>query len=48
MELLRDCQVEVEDRHWLRLKRLCGGACRTIEDLPAMLGSLRRMAGQDD
>ena len=47
-ELLEDCQVEVEDRHWLRLRRLCGSGCRTIEDVPAKVLSLRRMAGRAD
>jgi len=47
-ELLEDCQVEVEDRHWLRLRRLCGSGCRTIEDVPAKVRSLRRMAGLAD
>jgi 5S rRNA maturation endonuclease (ribonuclease M5) len=47
-ELLEDCQVEVEDRNWLRLRRLCGGGCRTIEDLPALIRSLGRMAGRAD
>jgi len=47
-ELLEDCQVEVEDRLWLRLRRLCGSGCRTIEDVPALVGSLRRMAGRAD
>lgn len=46
--LLEDCQVEAEDRHWLRLKRLCGSGCRTIEDVPALVRSLRRMAGRAD
>jgi len=43
-DLLEDCEVEADDRHWLRLRRLCGRSCRTIEDLPSRLGYLRRMA----
>jgi len=47
-ELLEDCEVYVDDHYWLRLRKICGRACRTIEDLPAQLRHLRRMAGKAD
>jgi len=43
--LLEDAQVEADDFCWSRLKRLSGGGCRTVEDLPAFLSLIREKAG---
>ena len=43
--LLEDCQVAAEDHYWLRLRRLCGSGCRTVEELPTLVSMLREKAG---
>jgi len=43
--LLLDAQADADDFFWSRLKKLSGGGCRTVEDLPAFLALLRERAG---
>jgi len=45
VRLLRDARVESDDFIWSRLRRLAGGGCRTVEDLPSFLALLKERAG---
>ena len=39
--LLEGSRVVVLDHLWLRLRKLCGSGCRTVEELPALVSMLR-------
>ncbi len=41
---LEACGATADERIWVSLRQLCGGWCRTVEDLPSLLSRLREMA----
>ncbi|MGQ9582532.1 MAG: toprim domain-containing protein [Thermoplasmatota archaeon] len=45
---LEACGAVADDRIWVALRRQCAGGCRTVEDLPSLLRSLRETARRPD